>query len=214
MDNSDLNLLLSLAEKEAEIIRIKIQVAQRDRISTESLPQPVPQPVPQSVPVPVSDARDLACQHARLAARALSPRTEADQLVAAAGAKAVAKARADTSRAHDNEEFSNNVSLVSHNDFGTGPIRHRSKDGKFYHGLNNHSLKNERPDRVTKKGNKTWNHSGKFLHCHFAKSAYATRPSNPQWDHNAPHTFCNNHETPIDLNARRTACKIYRCLGH
>ena len=87
MENSDLNLLLSLAEKEAEIIRIKIKVSQRDRISTESLPQPVP------------DDRDLACQHARLAARALSPRTDADQLVAAAGVEAVAKARANADRA-------------------------------------------------------------------------------------------------------------------
>jgi hypothetical protein len=107
------------------------------------------------------------------------------------------------------EKFSDIESLVPHSDFGSGPIRHLAPNGKFYHGLNNHSHPEERPGHV-----KSWNHKGKFLHCHIARRSYETKPRHRQWDHNHAHTFCTNHETPHDLNARKRTTTVFRCLGH
>ena len=115
------------------------------------------------------------------------------------------------------EKFSDIESLVPHSDFGSGPIRHLAPNGKFYHGLNNHSHPDELP------GNPRWSNVGKLLHCHLAPpprraGGTLSAKARPQWDHepDAPldHPFCTNHEKPNDLNARRTVQTVFRCLGH
>jgi len=113
------------------------------------------------------------------------------------------------------EEFSDRESLVSHTDFGSGPIRHRSRDGKFYHGLNNHSSPSEIPANTNPNGNYyRLNYTGKFLHCFYIRPSYQTKPPTRQWDHHCAPTFCTHHENPMDLNKNRSKVAVFRCLGH
>jgi len=100
------------------------------------------------------------------------------------------------------EKFSSVKSLVAHTDFGSGPIRHQSRDGKFYHGRNNKSTAKDRGKQ------------GRNLHCFYIAPHYETKPPTRQWDHHCAPTFCTHHENPMDLNRLRTKVTVFRCLGH
>lgn len=119
------------------------------------------------------------------------------------------------------EQFSDTISLISHSEFGKGPIRHIDNQGICFHGVNNHSdldLKHALTgsgDSFSQRSDLT---TDDFLHCHFASPSYVPgskpRPySHHQWDHNDP-GFCTHCIRDTNLNKRRRLLTVYKCLGH
>ena len=115
------------------------------------------------------------------------------------------------------EQFSDTISLISHSEFGKGPIRHIDNQGICFHGVNNHSdldMKHARPGGFSKRSDLT---ADDFLHCHFASPSYVhglKGAHSYQLNHNDPISFCTHCAPDTNLNKGRKVLTVYKCLGH
>jgi hypothetical protein len=100
-------------------------------------------------------------------------------------------------------EFGSHQSLVQHTNFGDGIIRH-IVDNKAYHGKNNHTLAQDKPDHKM-------NPNGKLLHCFYEYKNKQQNLPNRCWDTHDHTDFCKNCE---EVNKFSRSVTFWRCLGH